>query len=152
MPDSTPNPQHLTPDTRPYSSPLARASDPETSQAAADSAAADGTIETHERRILAVLKHMPAGGTASEIAQAVRERWRIAREIDFCKHTVCRRLSDLIGLGLIHRRIAPMATARARAARGDRRGRPILIKRGGETVHYYGRPGQSLFPDWRERT
>ena len=148
MPAALPNPQHLTPDTiplppsppRPYSPVLARDGDPQTSHDAADSAVADGTIEGHERRILAVLKHMPAGGTASEIAQAVRERWRISSEMAFCKHTVSRRLSGLINAGLIHRRPAPMLTRRRRILTGEKRGRPILIQRGGETVHYHG-PG-----------
>lgn len=107
----------------PLTNPLARDGDPETSRDAAASVVADGTVESHERRILEALRWLPRGGTASEIAVWVRDRHHIEREIDFCAHTVCRRLYGLVDAGLIYRRIDPKRPGKYR-------------RRNGETVHY----------------
>jgi len=140
----------------PYSSSLARPSDPETSSAAATAAEADGLIDTHEWRILQVLREMPKGGTGTEIAEAVRSRWGVRREIDFCKHTVCRRFAGLLSSSRIHRRVDGAATAKAKAnyerrkARGLRVGRrpgPVYLRRGGETIHYFGAGDFPLCPE-----
>lgn len=118
---------------RPFSPVLARDTDTETSQDAADSVLADGTVETHERRILAVLYDWrPEGGTASEVAEEVRRRWGIAREVAFCAHTVCRRWAGLLNAGLVHRRPDPQRPGR-------------WLQRSGEIIHYYGPGDEPLF-------
>jgi len=145
------------PAARPFSPVLARPSDPETSHAAADSVLADGTVETHERRILSVLGHelRDTGGTASEIAAAVRGRYRIENEIAFCAHTVCRRLCALRTADLIHRRLdrARMAATHwrvARESRDDARRLPILyLARGGETIYWLGSEALASMPLFR---
>ncbi len=130
---------------RPFSSPLARDGGAQTSHDAADSVIADGTVEGHERRILAVLYDMPLGGTASEVAEAVRERWHIKEEILFCKHTVCRRWCGLRDQGLVHVRPDRLATEKARKVDPD--ARPRFVQRAGEMAHFYGPADEPLL--WR---
>jgi hypothetical protein len=132
----------------PLESPLVRDGDPGTSHDAARSVVEDGTIANHEGRILAVLYDCsPCGATASEIAVEVRRRWHIEREMVFCKHSVCRRLGALVAAELISRRIDLAETYKAKShyaylagqgkAPRKRPGRK-LMRRGGETIHYYG--------------
>ena len=134
----------------PYSPSLARRDDPSTSADAASAAEAAGIIDTHEWRILQVLREMPQGGTGSEIAARISAAYH--------EHTtnvpVMRRMIDLLGHKQIHRRVDPAATAKAKAnyerrtSLGLRVGRrPGLIyhKRGGETLHWLGSGDMPLF-------
>ncbi|HRR83126.1 MAG TPA: hypothetical protein P5118_23315 [Planctomycetota bacterium] len=120
------------PAARPFSPVLARDGDPETSHDAARSVVEDGTVETHERRILEALRWMPRGGTASEIAVWVRDRYGIEREIEFCKHTVCRRLYGLVAAGLLFRRLDPKRPGKYQ-------------RRNGETLHWLNSGDAPLF-------
>ena len=112
---------------RPFSSPLSRRSDPRTSAEAAERVSDDGTVDTHEWRILTVLREMPRGGTGSEIAAAITRRYRV----QMTNVQVMRRMRALLDRGQVHRRLDP------------RTGR--YIRRGGETVHYYGSGECPLF-------
>jgi hypothetical protein len=96
----------------PPDSALARDTDPHTSSAAAAAAVAEGKVDGHEWRILEALKWLGRrGGTATEIAADVRERYHIEREILFCAHTVCRRLGALWTRNQIFRRPDPATGA-----------------------------------------
>jgi hypothetical protein len=88
---------------RPFASPLARSTDPETSSDAATAAQLGGTVTRHELLILEALHWMPAGGTASEIAESVRGRHGLAIE-QFNNVTVSRRMTELRGRSQVHRR------------------------------------------------
>jgi len=134
----------------PYSSSLARPSDPETSSAAATAAEADGRIDTDEWRILQVLREMPRGGTGSEIAARISARY----QRPMTNVQVMRRMADLLGNRQVHRRPDVKASHKANAhyaylagrGRAPRR-RPgiIYLRRGGETLHWLGSGDMPLF-------
>lgn len=115
---------------RPFSSPLARPTDPETSAAAADRAESEGRIDTDEWQILTVLREMPQGGTGSEIAAKIRSRFHRP----MTNVPVMRRMAELLGNGQAHRR------------RDPRTGKHL--RRGGEALHWFGRGDCPLCPDW----
>ena len=98
----------------PVEAPLSRLSDPDTSRAAADYAANEGTVDSHEWLILEALKWALHGsGTASEITKAIHAR---GGHLD--KHQVLKRFAALINRGQIHRRRDP-ATGNWRKKPGD---------------------------------
>ena len=107
----------------PYTAPLARDDDPATSAAAADRVSSDGTVDTHERLILAALRAAwPKGLTGTELAARV----------GLTQVQVMRRVRALLDRGAIHR------------LRDHRR---QLVRRDGQTIHCHGRGDMLLFPD-----
>ena len=98
----------------PAEAPLSRPLDPHTSSAAADHAANEGVVDSHEWLILQALRWALEGhGTASEITRAIRQR---GAPLD--KHQVLRRVGGMVNRGQLHRRTDP-ATGRYRAKPGD---------------------------------
>lgn len=87
----------------PHSRDLSRRDDPLTSHAAADYVTGQGLDLTHEARILAVLRLMPDGGTGSEIAAAVTERFRVPTD----QVQVMRRMRKLLDRDDAFRRLDP---------------------------------------------
>ena len=118
--------------TTPFSSPLARQSDPATSSDAASAAVAGPLITAHEQLILEALSRLPSGGTGSEIAASVRERHGLTAN-QFSNVTVMRRMTELLGRGQVYRRRdVPAANGACHHWR----------RRGGETIHFLT-PGES---------
>ena len=108
-------------------SPLARGTDPHTSQAAADSVVADGTVARHERLILEALERLgPSGGTGAEIADEIARDPR-AEHLSFVQ--VMRRMAGLLDRK-VHRRP------------GQNR---QWLARGGKAIHWLGSGFGPLF-------
>ena len=118
----------------PYSSPLARRSDPGTSAAAADRAEAEGRIDSDEWQILSVLREMPRGGTGSEIAARISERFhRTMTNVQ-----VMRRMRQLIDNAQVFRRADPSPPL-------EGAGSLPWLKRDGQVVHFIARGDMPLF-------
>lgn len=118
----------------PYSPYLARKDDPATSSEAADEAVGTNLVSGHEKMILYVLRWMPNGGTGTEIAQAIRQRFGV-RASDMTNVTVMRRMRFLLDIELVHRR---------RDTRGH------WLRRERETVHFLGPKPKGDLPLWGE--
>ena len=114
----------------PYAPYLSHAADPATASDAADRAVGSGLARTHERRILAVLRHMHAGGTGSEIAAACAARFGSPST----NVEVMRRMAALINRGQVYRHHDPADPEGIRK-----------LKRGSETIHYLWPAGMELF-------
>ena len=111
---------------RPYTAPLARDTDPQTSADAA--LAAEAIIKSHERLILEVLRDRPHGCTGTEIGRVIAGN----TGLPMTNVQVMRRMRGLFVAGAVHRR-------------RDRPGAVRWSRRNGETIHYYG---QGDMPLW----
>jgi len=122
--------------TTPFSSPLARQSDPATSSDAASAAVAGRLVTAHELLILEALSWLPSGGTGSEIAASVRERHGLTAN-QFSNVTVMRRMTELLSRGQVYRRLDPVGQASRLPTPDGQAGRPPhWRRRGGETIHW----------------
>jgi len=121
----------------PYSNPLCRDTDPQTSGEAAGLAILDGTVATHEGAILAVLAEMPDGGTGREIAYEVRRRFKLPLN----SVQIMRRMWPLVERGEVERRVDPREPWRL-----DHKGRrvPNHLRRDGQILHFRIRPRRQL--------
>ena len=113
-----------------YSRDLSARDDPQTSAEAADAAANEGIVDTHEWRILTVLRTYGGlpGWTGKEIAAAVSERWGEP----MTNVQVMRRMVVLVARGQIFRRRDPNDPNRWR-------------RRDGQVLHFATRGDMPLF-------
>ena len=113
----------------PYDGYLAHAHDPATSDEAAEAASRKGLIDSHEWRILTVIKRMPLGGTGKELAAAIAERWRVP----MTSVQVMRRMLPMVERHQVFRRPDPNQPYRL-----DARGRrvPNWLRRDGQVLYY----------------
>jgi len=114
----------------PFSPDLSHRDDPQTSGEAADAAANEGLVDTHEWRILTVLRSPTGRGgwTGKELAAAITERWGVATT----NVQVMRRMGALVARDQAHR---------LRDTKHPDRWR----RRDGQVLHFYGESDLPLF-------